>query len=56
MATSAEYDAAIARVKNSPETASEADFELTKRMARESGPQARAAQRALGDNSNNWGV
>lgn len=55
MANEDEYRAAIARVANSPENASQQDLERTKRMARQSGPLAREAQRALGDDSNNWG-
>jgi len=49
VANADEYDAAIARVKNSPDRASQRDWELTRRAAQQAGSRGNRAREALGE-------
>ena len=49
MATKEEYDAAIARVKNSPQTAKPQDWELVNKAAKQQGSQGNDAKDAKGE-------
>ena len=55
LATDQQVDAAIRRVKESPENASDEDFRLVRGAAQQAGERGRRAKAALGDDSGNWG-